>query len=99
MGFSAASKSRDLSLQRYRLHQITRAIDVQAFSHRHVIGEKLQRHDFQNRRQQLRRGGNKNSVIGELAHLLITFGGNRDHSRGLPFEAFDIGNVLLITQH
>ena len=38
-------------------------------------------------------------MIGELTHVVIALGGNRNHARRLLFETFDIGNILFITQH
>ena len=44
--------------------EIARLIDVATAAHGDVVGEHLERNDFQNRRDQIGRGGNFDDVIG-----------------------------------
>jgi hypothetical protein len=48
---------------RYTLRQVSRFVDVTAAQHRAMIGKKLQRHDRENRHQQIMVHGNLDEVI------------------------------------
>ena len=56
-------------LNRDALGQIARLIHVAAAPHGDVIRQQLQRHDLENRRQQIGRRRNLDHVVGHLAHL------------------------------
>ena len=57
------SNLRDL-FDSHGFRQVPRLIDVASAPHRDVVGEHLQRNDFQQRREQIRRGGNFDHVVG-----------------------------------
>ena len=86
-------------LDRDRLRQIARLIDIAAAADGDVIGQQLARHDFQNRHQQFRCVGNVEDVIGGLANLFVAFGGDGDYRPGTGFHFLQIRQRFLVTQH
>src|SRR5260370_7594020 len=59
---------------------------VVSLQDRHMIGEKLQWNDLDDRQQQLGRGRNKKYLIGDLPHLLTALGRNCDQQSAASFH-------------
>ena len=78
------------------LGQIAGLIDVAATAHRDVIGEQLQRHDLQNRLQQLAGRRDVNDMIGDLRHFVVTFRSQRDHDTLASLHFLNIRKCLLV---
>ena len=66
--------------------EIARLVDVATTPHGDVIGEHLQRDNFQDRRDQFGRRGNLDHMIGGFADELIAFGNNGNHDAVAGFH-------------
>ena len=58
---------RDGLFDRDRFCQVARLIDIAAAAHRDVVSQQLQRHNLDQRSQQLERGRNVNHVLHQIA--------------------------------
>ena len=54
-----------------------------------MIGEKLERHDFEDGKQQFRSRGNENGAIGEGEDFAIAFGGDGDGFSAAALDVFE----------
>src|SRR5687768_14233887 len=64
------------SLDRDRLGQVARLVDVAAALHRHVVGEQLERHDREQRHEGVVGGRHRNHVVGEGVDVGVALGGD-----------------------
>src|SRR5260370_1405991 len=64
-----------------------------------VIGEQLERDDFQQGHEQLRRGRKFDDVIGGFPREMISRGDNGDDDAVAGLDFLDVGNALLIPRH
>src|SRR5213083_424248 len=80
----------------YRLGEITRLIDVTASPHRDIVGQQLQRHDTQHRREQIESLGDLDAVVGELVQSRVAFGHDRDYPAAAGLHLFDVADDLLM---
>src|SRR2546430_2926098 len=74
-------------------------VDVATAPYRDVISEQLERDDFQQRHEQLRRGRKFDDVIGGFAREMISLGDNGDDDAVARLHFLDIGNALLVPRH
>ncbi len=65
------------------------SVHVAAVEDGEVIGEKLQRDDFQNRQEQLRGRRDEYGAIGEPEDFAIAFGGDGDGFSAAAFDVFE----------
>ena len=77
-------------LDRDRLGQVSGLIYVAAAADGDVIGQQLQGHDLENRREFFRRGGNVDHVVGGFLDFFVAFGRERDHLAGAGFHFFQV---------
>ncbi len=64
-----------------------------------MIGQQLQRDDFQDRQQLFRRGRNVQHVVGGFFDVLVAFGGQRDDHSGAGFHLFEVGAGFFVAGH
>ncbi len=83
----------------YGFNQVARAVDIHSALHGDVIGQHLQRNDFENRRKQLRRFGNGDDMMHCIRDFGVTFGGNRNYASAGFFHLAQVADGLLSAQH
>src|SRR3954468_6674928 len=83
-------------LDRDRLGQVARLVDVQALGGRQLEGEDLQRHDRQQRRQQRRRRGDPDDLVGEGDDVLVTLLGDHERAGAAGADLLDVGHHLAV---
>src|SRR5579875_3935820 len=85
-------------LHSHGFSQIARLIHIAAAAHGDVIGEKLERQNFQNRRENFRRRRNFNYVIGGLAREAVAFADNRNHDPVPRLYFLNVRNCFFIAR-
>ncbi len=76
--------------------QISWLVDVAPAAYRDVIREELQRNDFQQRRENFRRRGKLDDVVGGFASEMVFFRGDGDDDAVAGFDFFDVGDAFFV---
>src|ERR1017187_6534396 len=74
----------------HALGEIAGLIDVAAAAHGDVIGQELQRHDFQNRREQFMGRRDFDDVIGDFPYVPVALGDQRHHDAFARLHFLDV---------
>ena len=83
-------------LDRDRLGEVARLVDVRAAGDRHVVGEQLERDDREDRAQRLVGVGDPADVVGEALDLRIALGRDRDDPRVAGPALHDVADQLVV---
>ena len=74
-------------------------VHVAAAADGYVVGEELQRDDFQDGREDLRGCGDFDDVIGDVAGLAVAFRDDGYHDSVARFHFLDVGYRLFVAGH
>jgi uncharacterized protein (TIRG00374 family) len=84
-------------LHRHAFCQIARLIHIRAAPHRHLVGEDLQRHHRQDRREQLVRARDRQHVVGlACAHHRIVGVGHGQHQPAARLDLLHLADHLVV---
>jgi hypothetical protein len=78
------------SFHRHTLRQIPRLIHIAASSHGDVVRQQLERHHFQNGKQQLVALWDVDDMLDHLSNVRVAFDGDGDDAAGAGADFLDV---------
>src|ERR1700693_4510112 len=82
-----------------RLSEVARLIDVASPAHGDVIGQKLKRDDFEDRRKKFGGSRNFDNVVSGIAGQLVSFGYDGDYDSVPRFHFLQVRDCLFVADH
>src|SRR5215469_16521916 len=83
-------------LHRHAFRQIPRLVHIAATADGNMIRQQLERHDLQDRQQQVVSGSNADHVIGHLWNLFVALASDCDHDALASLHFLNVRESLLV---
>src|ERR1700739_2802721 len=81
------------------LREVAGLIHVATAAHRDVVGQQLERHDFEEHGEQFRSRRQFDQVVGSFARKMIALSHDGNHNAVASFYLLNIGHALFIEGH